>query len=150
MPVLRQRCAETLDNRGTGCVTCARAGLWGSWHGNSGPTRQRSERVGFVMIRGPDRNGAGQPLDPQDREGGRDPRLHARCDLRCALVPPGDILRFEPEQAERERPAAASKRSPRRVNEKWSAIKHQTSTNAASGQDVCHPATDRIITFPRT
>jgi hypothetical protein len=30
---------------------------------------------------------AGQPLDPQDRQGARDPVLDARCDLRSALVP---------------------------------------------------------------
>ena len=32
---------------------------------------------------------AGQPLDPQDRQGARDPLLDARCDLRGALVPAG-------------------------------------------------------------
>ena len=37
--------------------------------------------------RGSGRNHAGQPLDPQDRQGARDPLLDARCDLRGALVP---------------------------------------------------------------
>ena len=56
------------------------------------------------------RHDAGEPVDPQDRQGARDPLLDARCDLRGALVPAWRHSPLRAQQAARERPAA-SKRS---------------------------------------
>ena len=44
-----------------------------------------------------------QPVDPEDRQGARDPLLDARGDLRGAACQPGDILEFLPDAAD-ERP----------------------------------------------
>ena len=38
--VLHQSCADDSDVRGTGCVNCARPGLWGAWRVTAGSTRQ--------------------------------------------------------------------------------------------------------------
>src|SRR5262249_31105545 len=73
---------------------------------------------------GPGRNHAGQPLDPQDRQGARDPLLDAGCDLRRALLParrPSPV-RATAIRARTTRSSEETKRQP------LNACRHATST----------------------